>query len=103
VKIRLAEDEIRIRLNHDDVRRLMDGGAVDCVVMPGAYAVRMTTSAHTRSEVVFASNGIDVTVPPSVLPDDPVDFEPHVWGGDAGHPEVRIELDKQRRPRTRSD
>jgi hypothetical protein len=103
VKIRLAEDEIRIRLNHDDVRRLMDGGTVDCVVMPGAYAVRMTTSAHTRSEVVFASNGIDVTVPPSVLPDDPVNFEPHVWGGDAGHPEVRIELDKQRRPRTRSD
>jgi hypothetical protein len=102
VKIRLAEDEIRIRLNHDDVRRLMDGGTVDCVVMPGAYAVRMTTSAHTRSEVVFASNGIDVTVPPSVLPDDPVNFEPHVWGGDAGHPEVRIELDKQRRPRTRS-
>ena len=103
MKIRLVEDEIRIRLDQDDVLRLIGGGTVYCVVIAGSYAVRMTTSAHTRSEVVFASNGIDVTVPPSVLPDDPVDFEPHVWGGDAGHPEVRIELDKQRRPRTRSD
>jgi hypothetical protein len=101
VKIRLADDEIRIRLDHDDVLRLINGGTVDCVVMPGAYAVRMTTSAHTRSEVTFASNGIDVTIPPGVLPEDPIDFEPHTWGGDAGHPQVRIELDKQRRPRTR--
>ena len=103
MKIRLAEDEIRIRLDQDDVLRLIGGGTVDCVVMPGSYAVRMTTSAHTRSEVAFTSNGIDVTIPPSALPDDPVDFEPHTWGGDAGHPEVRIELDKQRRPKTRSD
>ena len=101
MKIRLADDEIRIRLDHDDVFRLIDGGTVDCVVMPGTYAIRVTTSAHTRSEVAFTSSGIDVTIPPSALPDDPIDFEPHMWGGDAGHPEVRIELDKQRRPRTR--
>lgn len=102
MKIRLADDEIRIRLDRDDVLRLIDGGTVDCVVMPGAYAVRMTTSAHTRSEVSFTASGIDVTIPPGVLPDDPVDFEPHTWGGDAGHPQVRIELDRQRRPRSRS-
>lgn len=102
MKVRLAQDEIRVRLDHDDVLRLIDGGTVDCVVMPGAYAVRMTTSAHTRSEVTFTANGIDVTIPPGVLPDDPIDFEPHTWGGDAGHPEVRIELDKQRRPRARN-
>lgn len=103
MKVRLAEDEIRIRLNQDDVLRLVDGGTVDCVVMPGAYAVRMTTSAHTRSEVTFTANGIDVTIPPRVLPDDPIDFERHTWGGDAGHPKVMIELDKQRRPRSRGD
>ena len=102
MKIRLADDEIRVRLDHDDLFRLIDGGTVDCVVMPGAYAVRMTTSAHTRSEVAFAANGIDLTIPPSVFPDDPSEFEPHTWGGDAGHPRVMIELDKQRRPRTRS-
>ncbi len=101
MKIRLADDEIRIRLDHDDVLGLIGGGTVDCVVMPGSYAVRITTSAHARSEVTFASNGIDVTIPPGVLPDDPIDFEPHTWGGDAGHPRVMIELDKQRRPRTR--
>ena len=102
MKVRLADDEIRIRLDHGDVIRLISGGTVDCVVMPGSYAVRMTTSAHFRSEVTFSDRGIDVTIPPSVLPDDPIDFEPHAWGGDAGHPTVRIELDKQRRPRQRS-
>ena len=102
MKVRLAEDEIRIRLIPDDVMRLIDGGTVDCVVMPGTYAVRMTTSAHTRSEVSFTTNGIDVTIPPSVLPETSADFETHSWGGDAGHPEVIVELDRQRRPRKRA-
>lgn len=99
MKLRLAEDEIRIRLSHDDIDELIAGRVVDCVVMPGAYAVRLTTSAHEQSEVAFMSNGIDVTIPPTVLPDTPRDFVRHSWGGDAGHPEVILELDKQRRPR----
>lgn len=99
MKVRLAADEIRLRLAQDDVVMLIGGGVVDCVVMPGSYAVRLTTSAHERSEVGFSVNGIDVTIPPSVLPDSPEYFEPHSWGGDAGHPEVIVELDKQRRPR----
>jgi hypothetical protein len=101
MKIRLADDSIRIRLAHEDVALLADGGVVDCVVMPGTYAVRLTTSAHERSEVTFTGNGIEVTIPPSVLPEVPEDFERHTWGGDTGHPEVMVELDKQRRPRTR--
>jgi len=101
MKVRLADDEMRIRLAHDDVTALLDGGVVDCVVMPGAYAVRLTTSAHERSEVTFSRNGIDVTVPTNALPDIPETFERHTWGGDSGHPTVIIELDKQRRPRTR--
>ncbi len=99
MKIRLAEDEIRIRLAHEDVAVLINGGVVDCVVMPGTYAVRLTTSVHERSEVSFVANGIDVTIPPDALPDRPDSLEPHTWGGDAGHPEVIVELDKQRRPR----
>ncbi len=99
MKIRLAEDEIRIRLAQHDIAALVDGGVVDCVVMPGAYAVRLTTSAHEQSEVSFSSNGIDVTIPPSVLPDSSGSFARHSWGGDSGHPEVVLELDKQRRPR----
>lgn len=99
MKVRLANDEIRIRLAHDDVAALIDGGVVDCVVMPGTYAVRLTTSAHEQSEVSFAANGIDVTIPPSALPEAPAYLEPHTWGGDSGHPEVTVELDKQRRPR----
>ena len=102
MKIRLSDDEIRIRLAHEDVEVLIGGGVVDCVVMPGTYAVRLTTSAHERSEVTFARNGIDVTVPPSALPDAPEDFETHTWGGDTGRPEVIVELDKQRRPKKRS-
>ncbi len=98
MKVRLANDEIRIRLARDEVAVLIGGGVVDCVVMPGTYAVRLTTSAHEQSEVTFATNGIDVTIPPSVLPDAPADLEPHTWGGNAGHPEVVVELDKQRRP-----
>lgn len=101
MKIRLADDEIRLRLAQHDVTTLIDGGVVDCVVMPGAYAVRLTTSAHERSEVTFAANGIDVTIPPSVLPEVPGDFEPHTWGGESEQPEVIVELDRQRRPRTR--
>lgn len=103
MKIRLADDEIRIRLAHADVEMLVDGGVIDCVVMPGTYSVRLTTSAHERSEVTFAADGIDVTIPPSALPDLSGDFEPHRWGGDAGHPEVIVDLDKQRRPRKRGD
>ena len=99
MKVRLADDEIRIRLAQRDVAVLVDGGVVDCVVMPGTYAVRVTTSAHERSEVMFASNGIDVTIPPSSLPDVPREFKAHTWGGDTGHPTIVIELDKQRRPR----
>lgn len=102
MKVRLADDEIRVRLDHDDIAKLIDGGVVDCVVMPGTYAVRVTTSAHERSEVTFLANGIDVTVPPDVLPDEPEAFEPHTWGGDAGHPKVIIDIDKQRRPRRRT-
>jgi hypothetical protein len=98
VKVRLASDEIRIRLAHDEVAVLIGGGVVDCVVMPATYAVRLTTSAHEQSEVSFATDGIDVTIPPSVLPDDPAYLKPHTWGGDTGHPEVIVELDKQRRP-----
>lgn len=101
MKVRLAEDEIRLRLVADDVATLIDGGVVDCVVIPGAYAVRLTTSAHERSEIAFTSDGIDVTIPPSVLPEAPQDFESHTWGEDTGHPYVIVELDKQRRPRTR--
>lgn len=98
MKVRLANDEIRIRLSHKDVAVLVGGGVVDCVVMPGRYAVRLTTSAHERSEVSFGEDGIDVTIPPSALPNAPAHFEPHTWGGDAGHPAVIVELDKQRRP-----
>ncbi|MFV1970881.1 MAG: hypothetical protein ACC683_07770 [Acidimicrobiia bacterium] len=101
MKIRLSDDEIRIRLAHEDVAVLLDGGVVDCVVMPGTYVVRLTTSAHVRSEITFATNGIDVTIPPSALPDTLEDFESHSWGGDARHPNVVIELDRQRRPRKR--
>jgi hypothetical protein len=71
VKVRLANDEIRIRLAQADVVALIDGGVVDCVVMPGRYAVRLTTSAHQQSEVSFASNGIDVTIPPTSNVDHP--------------------------------
>ena len=99
MKVRLASDEIRIRLAQNEVAVLIGGGVVDCVVMPGTYAVRLTTSAHEQSEVSFVTNGIDVTIPPSVLPDDPAHLKPHTWGGDTGHPEVTVELDKQRRPR----
>jgi len=102
MKIRLAVDEIRIRLIREDVAILLDGGTIDCVVMPGAYSVRMTTSAHERSEVTFTVDGIDVTIPSSALPGQPEDFEPHSWRGDAGHPEVVVELDKQRRARRSS-
>lgn len=102
MKVRLSDDEIRVRLIPDDVQRLLDGGTVDCVVMPGRYAVRMTTSAHVRSEVSFTHDGIDVTLPSTALPADPADFETHRWAGDARHPEVIVELDKQRRPRKRS-
>ncbi|MEN8041679.1 MAG: hypothetical protein ABFR95_09270 [Actinomycetota bacterium] len=102
MKVRLADDEIRVRLDHDDIETLIDGGVVDCVVMPGTYAVRLTTSAHEQSEVTFLANGIDVTIPPDALPDDPSGFEPHTWGGDAGHPTVIIDIDKQRRPRRRN-
>ncbi len=94
----MANDEIRIRLAQDEVATLIGGGVVDCVVMPGTYAVRLTTSAHEQSEVSFVVNGIDVTIPPTVLPDEPAHLEPHTWGGDAGHPQVIVELDKQRRP-----
>jgi hypothetical protein len=101
VKVRLADDEIRIRLDHGDVERLVESGVVECVVMPGTYSVRLTTSVHERSEVTFGASGIDVTIPPSALPDPSRDFEPHRWGGDAGHPEVIVDLDKQRRPKKR--
>ena len=101
MKIRLSDDEIRIRLGTNEVAVLLDGGTVECVVMPGTYAVRLTTSAHERSEVSFASDGIDVTIPPGVLPGVGEDFVPHRWGGDAGPPEVTVELDRQRRPRSR--
>ena len=99
MKIRLSSDEIRLRLAHEDVELFSSGGVVDCVVVPGTYAVRLTTSAHERSEVSFAANGIDVIIPSSVLPDKPDSFETHSWGGDPGHPEVIVALDKQRRPR----
>lgn len=101
MKVRLADDEIRLRLAQRDVATLLDGGVVDCVVMPGAYAVRLTTSAHERSEVRFSPNGIDVTIPPSVLPDVPEALESHTWRGDTDQPDLIVELDRQRRPRKR--
>ncbi len=99
MKVRLSEGEVRIRLVARDVAVLLDGGTVVCVVMPGRYVARITTSAHERSEVTFSSDGIDVTIPPRVLPEVPEEFESHVWGGDAGNPRVRVELDQHRRPR----
>ncbi len=103
VKIRLADDEIRIRLAHADVETLVDGGCrrLRCYawylfgtsdhICPREFRGEVRVERHRCDDSSFCAADLSG------------DFEPHRWGGDAGHPEVIVDLDKQRRPRKRGD
>lgn len=102
MKVRLAENELRLRLALSDIEELIAGSVAECVVIPGLYVVRLTTLPDGGPEITFVATGIDVTIPLSALPEIPANFERFTWDGDSGSSHVVVERDKQRRPRIRA-